>query len=410
MIRAAALSYAIIFALLIGLICSGIIFITGTQKKIEIIQTNKEHILLDSYSAIQYANVKLTIGDSAQIIHPSGDTSIVKRKAWGALTVLSTVTRKNALVKTRVALVGAKSSEKLPCLYLPGNSSSVLKLAGTTKIEGIAYVPDKKIESAYLSGKNYMNSEMISGEIRTAENFMPALNQQVENLSFQEFIKGLIAQEFKYIDSNYSFFSQTTYYREMAPIILENKVKGNVIIHSFDSILVRSTAQLENVILVAPVVHFESGFQGSVQVFSAEHIRLESKVNLMYPSTLVLNEIELKQENLRRFIEIGEESKVLGGVLMTTQSYDFRKLPFLSLFEKSLVAGLVYNSGVSEIRGTIIGSLYTGSLSLNYGGGGYGNHLLDCYISSTKLPEAFCIPLWLKGMEADNETRIITWL
>jgi hypothetical protein len=410
MIRAAALSYAIIFALLIGLICSGIIFITGTQKKIEIIQTNKEHVLLDSYSAIQYANVNLTIGDSAQIIHRSGDTSIVKRKAWGALMVLSTETRKNTLVKRRVALVGAMSSKKLPCLYLPGNSSSVLKLAGTTKIEGTAYVPEKKIEAAYLSGKYYVNPEMISGEIRMAESFMPALNQQFSNLSFQEFTKGLKAQEFKRQDSNYSFFSQTTYYREMEPIILENRVKGNVIIHSFDSILVRSTAQLENIILVAPVVHFESGFQGSVQVFSAEHIRLEPKVNLIYPSTLVLNEIELKQENQRRFIEIGEESKVLGGILMTTQSYDFRKPPFLNLFEKSLVAGLVYNSGVSEIRGTVIGSLYTSSLSLNYGGGGYGNHLLDCYISSWKLPESFCIPLWLKDMEADSKTKIIEWI
>src|SRR5687767_14346479 len=103
MIRAAALSYAIVFSLLVGLICSGVLFIAATQKKIEVLQTNKEYVLFDSYSAVRYGMYVLAPGDSTQYIHSSGDTSEVKHLKWGAFSMICSTTHKFPLAKRRSA-------------------------------------------------------------------------------------------------------------------------------------------------------------------------------------------------------------------------------------------------------------------------------------------------------------------
>jgi hypothetical protein len=104
-----------------------------------------------------------------------------------------------------------------------------------------------------------------------------------------------------------------------------------------------------------------------------------------------------------------ENAQVLGGILITSQQPDFRKLPFLELHEQSVVGGLIYNGGETEAKGTIIGSLYTFQLSVRAGGGAYGNHLVDAIISQQRLPGYFLLPGWLQAQET-VQSKLITWL
>lgn len=408
MIRAAALSYAIVFSLLTGLICSGVLFIAATQKKIEVLQTNKEHLIFDSYTAIRYGMYALTVGDSTRYIHPSGDTSIIRHQSWGAFSLITAETFKFPLLRQRSALTGVVQSPVLPCLYLPGNSTG-LKITGNTRLEGTVFAPNAQVERAYIAGKNYTYNQLVFGKTEKSETGLPPLKPFWRNLEARLFIQNQPAKDYVAIDSVYTFGKPLTYYQQTAPIVLSNRISGNVVIHSFDSIYVEARAHLENVILIAPVVRFESGFQGSVQVLAQERIICEKEVLLRYPSVLTLNERKDFLQPGRRKIILDENSQVLGGILITTQTFDFRNLPFLEMHPGSLAAGIIYNSGESEVFGSVIGSLFTYQLSARTGGGMYGNHLVDALISQERLPDYFLLPGWLESQEK-VKPKIIGWL
>ncbi len=408
MIRAAALSYAIVFSLLVGLICSGVIFIATTQKKIEVLQTNKEHLLFDSYAAVRYGIFMVPPGDSTRYIHSSGDTSEITHRQWGAFSMICTKTHKGQLNKHRTALIGILQSPQLPCLYLPGNSGE-LKITGETKIEGKIFVPRGKVERAYIAGKNYSFDQLVFGSIEVAELGLPPLKKEWQNLLPTDLTRKTSPQPFIAKDSSYSFHNGITYFQQLEPIAIQHAIRGNVIIHSFDSIFVTSKAQLANVILIAPIVRFETGFKGSVQVIASERVVCEKGVKLLYPSIITLNEQPIHNELTRRIVIIEEEAEVLGGILITSQQPEFRRLPFLELHEKSVIGGLVYNCGETEAKGTIIGSLYTFQLSVRTGGGTYGNHLVDAIVSQNRLPDYFLLPGWLEAQEK-VQSKLITWL
>lgn len=408
MIRAAALSYAIVFSLLVGLICSGVLFIAATQKKIEVLQTNKEYVLFDSYSAVRFGMFTVAPGDTAQYIHASGDTSEVKHLQWGAFSMICSTTHKFPLTKRRAALIGVVQAPKLPCLYLPGNSGG-LKITGQTRIEGKAFVPNAQVERAYIAGKNYVFDELVFGTTEKAELGLPPLKAAWRNLLPAQIAGAAKPQPYIAKDSSYSFHGDCTYFQSLYPIVVGNRIAGNVIIHSFDSIYVEARAQLRNVILIAPVVHFEQGFSGTAQIVASERVVCEKDVQLLYPSIIALNELEMRNESLRRTILLDENAQVLGGILITSQQADFRKLPFLELRETSVVAGLVYNCGETEAKGTIIGSLYTNQLVARAGGGVYGNHLVDAMISQKRLPSYFLLPGWLEA-QSSVKSKVIAWL
>lgn len=408
MIRAAALSYAVVFSLLVGLICSGVLFITSAQKRIEVLQTNKEHVLFDSYAAIRYGVDLLNPGDSATYLHSNGDTSVILHRRWGAFSMVSSRTHKYPDEQYRTALVGGIHSPVLPCLYLPGNTGE-LKITGTTRIEGEAIVPNGKVERAYIAGKNYAFDQLVFGKISVAKTGLPALKKGWQNLDPKTVAGTLMPRDFVPHDSSYSFHLPTAYFSSLAPLLLVNNIRGNAIIRSFDSIFVDARAHLENVILIAPVVRFGAGFTGKVQVLANERVVCEKGVQLQYPSTIVLNELELRSELTRREVVLEEGASVLGGILITSRQPDFRKPTILELREGSVAAGLIWNGGESEVKGAVIGHLYTERLLARAGGGTYGNHLVDALISSRRLPEHFLLPDWLEA-QSEIRSKVIAWL
>ena len=407
MIKASALSYAIVFILLVGLICSSLIFINATQKKVEFHYTTDEHLLLDSYSALQFGIQTLAPGDSTILVHPFGDSSEVKCINWGSLTVYSTRTYKNKKEKRRSAVVGLAGKSQI-ALFLAGNSGG-LKIAGETILEGDIVVPNKQIETAYLSGKLFTRNKYYSGDLLEQKPQLPELRENVINYDYHTITKDLNAENYLSKDSSFSFHKKTVYYQSTAAIIIENALRGNVIIHSFDSILVTTKAKLDNVILIAPRIRFETGFKGTVQAIATHGITLEKNAQLEFPSYLMLTEKSGLLKTTSPTVTIGEESSVIGGILITTEDYDFRLPPRLKTENNCTVAGIVYNVGVSELSGNFIGSVYTKSLLLRYGGGEYSNHLLDVLISSRRIPSGFCYPNWLKNNEKLTN-KLIRWI
>jgi len=401
-IKSSALGYAISFLLLIGLICSGVLFISSANKRLEMNYLLNDHMLLNNYLGLKYGARSNSIGQET-LVHTSGDTSSILIKNWGAFRVVVSRTKHKTRFVERSAIVGYSIDQNRPALYLP-NQRNVLKLCGASKLEGTVYLSDRGLERGNISGKSFQGEKLLLGEKKKSDKNLPSINSENLNFEFKNLIKKGVRIELPQTDTVFSFTNQTRFINETESISIHSSIKGNCIIHSFDSIFVSSKAVLENVILIAPIVFFESSFKGSVQVIAEKRVTCQSEVFLKYPSTIVL--IEKSSDGTREngiFLE--ENSKVIGGVLLMSESPNFRK-PIQLRIEKAIVGGIVYNQGETELNGKIIGSIYTSKFTLNTGAGQYSNYLLDATISSKQLPSGFIAPVWLKE-EVKQQAKII---
>ncbi len=405
-LTASALGYAINFLLLTGLVCSAVLFAASVNKRIEVNYSVKEHLVFDNLLAVNYG-AKSTENKQSFLYHAHGDTSRITVKNWGAFRVVTATTfhRENAIQKT--ALIGSSGLYSYATVYVPDNRQA-LKVCGDTKISGILYGSERGVERGHISGKNYTRDKLIYGDTRKSDKSLPELHESARNLTLESFITGVQKIEMPQKDSVFSFDGTTSLVSSVEPLVIENKLKGNLIIHSFESISIKNVAQLEHVIIIAPVVTFEKGFRGSAQVIAHEQVILEEQVVLSYPSTLVLNELQENPGLSPRGIYLKEGAMLVGGILMVSQKPNFRK-PLELKIEEAVVGGLIYNIGETEIRGKIHGYTYTNSFTVRIGGGEYKNHLVDAEISSETLPKELVLPQWIKTDE-NKKTEIITWL
>ncbi|MFK7784158.1 MAG: hypothetical protein AB8B56_03520 [Crocinitomicaceae bacterium] len=391
-VPSSALGYAISFMLLIGLVASGILFISSANKRLERHHNTKENLLMNNYLALVHGARSQTQGKQ-QIIHASGDTTDVTRRDWGAFRVVVAQTHHKVGSVNRSAIIGYETDQSHPALYLPERKQT-LKLCGDTRIEGTAVLGERGAERGYISGQSYQGKKLIYGKQKQSERSLPGLKTSLKNENVRKYLEDCVKIDPIVQDTIFPFDEKTRLVSQTERLFVQHSISGNVVLHSFDTIVVMSNSKLENVILISPNVRFEDGFSGSVQVIAHETIRLGKGTKLNYPSALILNE-ERKNETLDKHgIFISEDSQVLGGVLLFSQEPNPRKRLFLEV-DNARIGGLVYNLGETELKGEIIGHLYTNQFTLKAGGGQYTNHLLNAKISSDQLPDDMIVPNWL---------------
>lgn len=396
-ITSSALGYSIAFLLLIGLICIGVLAITSVHKRLEHIYAVKDHLIFDNYLALSTQD-----SDTATVLHPSGDTSFVTNKKWGNYNLTHVLTRNKGLSLSSSALKGRLHLEKLPALYLL-NRNAPLLLAGSALVEGDAYLSDLKIASGTISSKPFQSKSYLSkGNVYTTQ---PNFNIQRFDANLVEKITQGSNSDLSYLpqDSVFAFATKTTRYTSSQSINVSGDLKGNLIIQSFDKIIVSKSSRLENIILIAPEVEFEENTHSTVQVFASKSIHLKKNVKLNYPSSLVV----IGHKSIPKSIIFMEEnSTLLGSIYMQSSKSNSLFDTEFRTEEHTLIGGIVYNDGISDIKGTIVGHLFTGAVSCYYQGHIYDNTLLDCKISSVDLPDFYVYPNWIKNTLNDKQKII----
>lgn len=397
LIPASALGYAISFLLLIALIGAGVLFVSSANKRLQVNFEIQEHMLLNNYLGLKYGASKVETG-TMQLVYSSGDTSDITVRNWGAYRVVVSQTKHGQRKVNKSAIVGDASDFRYPTVYLP-NQRQKLKLCGETKIEGLAMIPERSLERGYIAGKNYSLDKLLYGEEQISDKQLPKLKDKIIP-TLEDIVLNSIKIDPLDVDSSFSFTEATRLVSTVEELFVSNKLKGNLILHSFQKITIGTDAVLENVILMAPEVQFEKGFSGSVQVVANRRIVCEEGVTLSYPSALMLSELEFNNAE-QNGIFLAPRTQVIGGILLASNAPNFRR-PVQLVIDEAVVGGLVYNVGETELRGKLIGSLYTNSFSLNVGGGQYVNYLLDATLSKEMLPKDFVYPKWIDLEESSN--------
>ncbi|WP_188620319.1 polymer-forming cytoskeletal protein [Flavobacterium suaedae] len=316
-------------------------------------------------------------------------------------------------------LGSSKNAVERPALYLK-DKSKPLVVVGDAAIRGKAILPERGIKTGSIKGKSYYGTQLVYGTVQQSTpnlpslqynyqdicnyylnrffpeqgNFIPAINNIVIVNSFNKQVKGFVAEQ---------------------TIILENtSLTGNIIVRSDKKIIIKNTAKLTDVIIVAPIIEIESGFKGNFQGIASDYIEVNNNVMLSYPTALVLlknhttlNTNTTDREYFRKKgkIHIGQGTTVKGTVAYLGQpnSNDYKTNIYIN--DTAKIKGEVYCEGNLELKGKVAGTAYVNLFVANEGGTVFVNHLYNGSISSSELPEAF------GGIVFENEPKTtVKWL
>ena len=162
------------------------------------------------------------------------------------------------------------------------------------------------------------------------------------------------------------------------------KTYSNIVVQSSSAIVIGASCFLENVILIAPKVSFESGFKGVVQVIASDTVLLSDSVVLNYPSSICL-----LGDATFPFVQLNPYSLIKGIVFVDNKQLTRGYNPNIRIEKKAEIYGQVYCNGAVELKGNIKGSSYVDRFVLKTTSSYYENHLLDVSITRDGFSPSF---------------------
>ncbi|MBW4890131.1 hypothetical protein KXQ82_10410 [Mucilaginibacter sp. HMF5004] len=415
MVKASALYIVIVIALMIGVICSALIFTAYYYKlqyqrkfRYDRLQTNLNsatHILLGSDAAIYNSEKKIDLYQDQE------DSVSLKTIPWGMYTIgICKSFKQNDTLYKAFSIANTIDSMKWAALYII-DEDRPLSVSGNTQIRGTAYVPKAGIKEAYVDGKAYQGDKrLVIGQKRNSEKTLPKF--QIEKLAYlNQFKTPFTDTVLPKTDSlNLSYFSPCRVFNFKRKVMEVSNIKlsGNVVLYSDTAITIDNTCTLKNVIVYAKSIHINEGFNGTCQLFATDSITVDKNCNLNYPSCLGI----LRYQNDKRTqgkITAGENCTITGSIF----TYEKEKSTLQTLIDigKGVkIYGQIYAQGLVRFNkgGDIKGSLFTNRFLYQSAYTTYENYLINTSLDTKGLSRYYLSsPLF---PVAAKKQKVLQWL
>lgn len=327
---------------------------------------------------------------------PAQDRAVsisVHREFWGVFEKRHSSAAHGNLRFSKTALVGGCAKDGRSALYLEDRKRPLI-IAGGAKITGNALLPEPGIRTGNISGNSYRYKQLVHGKIGTSDSKLPELHREVLSQ-----IDGLYRREHwdnwepvslvpNLVQRN-SFRSRTQLISGGTIYLDDVELIGNILISATHKIVVGPTANLRDVVLMAPEIVVQDGSKGCFQAIATKNIVVGKKCRLAYPSALVVMDRtkESGRENKEdgSGISVGTDTEIIGTVVYLDGSEGPRYAPQVRLSEGSLVIGEVYCQGSLELEGKVVGTVTTSAFVALKNGSIYQNHLYNGEINSSLL-------------------------
>lgn len=410
------MQFAILVATIIAILLASFLILTQTHRFFNTQSKILGNVIDSTNAGIRYSLEKEpSIGDSISFENDMYKTSI-KQTSWGGfLKVKSTASAKTKSF-SKMALTGHIMARPELALQLAGDKLPLV-LVGNTTIEGDAYVSDLGVKAGIISGQYFNGNELIKGTIASGKGELPELDpiwldgirKILEYVPYD--LKEILEREA--INKN-SFFDPARFVYDENRIVLNETYIGNVVIKSGTEIVVRPSAHLTDVTLVAPKITIEKGFNGRASFIASEKIAIAENVRLEYPSSLVLVDSEIDEQipvsKGEEPIFIADGSKIAGNVIFLDEREEkeigkMNSFTHIAIALEGSVKGYVYCQGNVELMGSVTGTVYTHRFLAREFGSVYINHIYNGKILARDLESGFGgLPL------KDSDKAIIKWL
>lgn len=412
-LKGGAMYYALMMAIIIGIMSASLMLYNYLNNKQLIILQKQKQVVDNVLSAINLYTVNgtdLKTGES-KVINLFDDEQQqvqVSKKMWGGFEKLTATANYNSFTFSKTALIGHYLSNMgNKALYL-ADLNKPLSLCGKTEIVGDAELPASGVQRAYIEGQSFVGTKLVNGIITNSSKSLPEINTHLidENLKY---LQGQYSAEDSVVsidilekDTIVQPFNEKTMVINAPQInLLKGIIKGNIRVVASDIIFVGRDAQLKDVILYAPTIIIEHGFDGALQAFASDSMVIENDVMLKYPSFLAL-----ATNDQAGHLIINQNSEIAGAVI-AVQQQNSKNNNYISIERGVELTGQLYTNGAVDLKGSVYGNVICKKFMLKTPSSVYENHLLNAVIDITKLPETFAgIDLWLN----DQNRKMVKWL
>jgi len=384
MIKAASIAYAIFMALITALVCYGFVLVFSVNTQIEDHYELRSDLLRQRFSAQALAKAhfnELSQMTTEFIVDPSKGIKVqLSKQPWGFLDLVKTEVFNTQESFSQQYLMGWSKAVNDPIFYVRNNDEP-LKISGTTSLVGTIYSSAVNIKKITVNGQTSQKAKHL-GAKRVAKKVMPSY-QLPEEFVPQNWQEGFLES----LDDKMLIqdFTEPTMIFKVTNLLEDITLKGNIVVRSTDTLTIKKTALLEDIIVLAPKVVFEAGFKGSLQVIAGAHIETEDNVQLDYPSVLVVSGTNDQLNS----IKIGAQCTIAGAVILTGNGLAFEQQQELVVQKDSKIDGLLYCDGVLELYGDVQGTVISSALLYKTSSTRYSNLLKDVSLSELPKPELF---------------------
>jgi hypothetical protein len=351
MIRAGALYFAIVMALVISVISASLILLAAHYRDSYLKQLRYARLASNLKSAII-----LVLADARDeteerkfdLFNGQNDSLIIARRHWGVFEFAAIQSFCGADTLKEAFLIGNAIDSTV--LYL-SDEDRPLSISGDTKITGNASLPKSGVRKAYMEGNPYFNKEMIyhgkmSFSKRTLTNIDTILLKKLSR-PLQGNNEGILL----FPSLSNSFFDTVKYiHLKSATTLNDVDLKGNIIMFSDSALTVGTTAKLSGVQIYAPYIKIEAGFSGDCQLFASDSIVIGKGAELKYPSAIGV--IRIPASGSQPMISIGEGTRITGIVF----SYEPKRSTLqtmIGLAKNVTVNGEIYCVGLLKLEKSV---------------------------------------------------------
>ncbi|MEP2236880.1 MAG: hypothetical protein ABJI22_00890 [Maribacter sp.] len=423
-VKAGALQFVLFVGAIVAVLLMSFLLLTYTHQHFE----KKTDVLVEVLRSTNYgleASLKadFQIGEVHSIIQENNIpiTTSVEREFWGVFEKRKALAVHGNTSYTKTVLVGGQEQEELPALYLNNHQRPVI-VAGNTKITGNAYLPEQGLKMGNINGNSYNRSELLYGRRFKSDSVLPKLSLDLENqidvlTNSNHIPQGEIIHRLSSEGIKNSFENETIIYKDRTVRLQNIQLTGNVIIVASSKIIVESSAQLTDVVLMAPEIELQNGVVGTFQAIATESIYVGKKCNLFYPSALLVKKkksfkdsrLANNKATLKRppTIHLNERVKVRGYVMIIDDNTTKQYTPSIIIETNAKVIGEVYCTKNVELKGSVEGTVFTDGFIALENGSVYQNHIYNGIINSTQLSEKY-VGLLLESRVENKE--VMKWL
>jgi len=405
-LKAGALHYVLVVAVIIAIIIFAFISLMYLQQKMTIKHGFAKETIANAQMGFDYLKgneVPYDTPTTLDFFENKMAITTLTKKHWGIFDIAFVKSKIKNESFQKIGLLGTQNSKR-DALYLQEKNTSLV-LVGHTKIIGNVSLPKQGVKSGNISGTSYYGKQLIYGNTKTSTTSLPEIN----NIAFvKDFHKNYYKNTLENFEleaglkRHQSFTENTLLYENTNSIRLANvTLSGNILIVSKTAILISPSAVLEDVILMAPIITIQSNVKGNFQAIATKKIGINSNCLLRYPTALMVFEAAVslqppsrgnqyeqqpKEENQ---IFIAKNSQVKGVLLFDSQSKSNPYNSQIKIDKKAIVTGEVYCTKNVALLGRVFGTVYTHSFIVKKAGGIYSNHIYDGGINSKKLPTQY---------------------
>lgn len=399
--KGSALQLTLFIMVVVALLLASFVLLVHIHKRFNLQTDFTVETIQNADFGINYAlNNPIRLNDTISINLVDEDYKGLKvhRDFWGLFERVTSKSNVKNKVFYRMALIGGGQPKTNPTALYLQNNNKPLVLVGKTRIEGIAFLPRRGVKTGTISGQSYYGTQLVYGPTRTASVFPKLLSETKNQIKIlDKTIDGLNQNQYLELRSGSSFknsfFKPLQYVLNSKAITLQNiELVGHIVVQSKTKIIVDASAKLKDVILIAPHIEMRNNIKGSFQCFATKSIKVGNNCMLDYPSALVLSEKETitsEPENPDTTDQNGiitEDNSTIKGVVVylgqpKTNNYKSQVV----LESNSQVLGEVYCSQNLELKGTVLGSVFTSNFIANQFGSVYQNYLYNASINANGL-------------------------